>query len=59
MAPYVGGNSINKAHKLLLEGAKFFYCLFNPTVEGAKIFGLPQNLDPLLVRTKSNIEVCD
>ena len=26
---------INKAHKLLLEGAKIIdYCLFNPTVEG-------------------------
>ena len=27
--------AINKAHKLLSEGAKIIdYCLFNPTVEG-------------------------
>ena len=40
MAPLREEKSIKKAPKLLLEGAKIIdYCLFNPTVEGAKILG--------------------
>ena len=36
MAPPEGEKAINKAHKLLSEGAKIIdCCLFNPTVEGA------------------------
>ena len=35
--------SINEAHKLLLECTKIIdYCLFNPTVEGARIVGPPR-----------------
>ena len=36
MAPLREEKAINKAHKLLLEGAKIVdYCLFDPTVEVA------------------------
>ena len=36
MPPLREEKAINKAQKLLLEGAKIiYYCLFNPTVEGA------------------------
>ena len=36
MTPLREEKAINKAHKLLLEGAKIIdFCLFNPTVEGS------------------------
>ena len=42
MAPQRKEKAINKAFKLLLEGAKIiYYCLFNPT-EGTKIVGPPK-----------------
>ena len=42
MPPLRGEKVISKMHKLLLEGAQIIdYCLFNPTVEGAKIVGPP------------------
>ena len=38
MTPLREEKTINKVHKLLLEGAKIIdYCLFNPNVEGALI----------------------
>ena len=45
MAPLREEKAINKAHKLLLEGAKIIdYCLFNPTVEGTWIDQKAQKL---------------
>ena len=51
MPPLSEEKEDKKAPKLLLEGAKIIdYCLFNPTVKGAKNFGPPpkNSLDPLL-----------